>query len=152
MPDAIDQYSVACGPFEIRARALREGKLGLNAPGGIHSYESRHDAASSWLPITSFRYSTADMIPRDQIRFVNDTFAYFFHEFVFAVTTDGGKTWTVRGEPDASFDTLHQWTSPRIQAVTMNESGRGTMRVSAYPWQQLRSTELSTDDFGKTWK
>ena len=151
-PDLIDEYLVSRGRIELRVRAGREGGLGQNAPGGIYHYETRSAATAPWQSITVFRYSEPNSIPRGQIRFVNDSCVYFFHEFVFGVSTDGGLSWTIRGEPEKSLNTLHQWAFPRIESVSINEDGTGVMRVSPYRWQTLASTELTTDDFGKTWK
>ena len=151
-PHQVDEYQVSSGSLQLRAHASREGGIGLNAPGGIYRYEYRPDPQSAWTLITEFRYRTPEPIPRGQIRFVNDQCAYFFHEFVFGVTTDGGRSWTIRGKPGRSFDTLHLWAFPRIDSVTIDEGGNGVMHVSPYEWQTLNSNELTTNDFGRTWK
>ena len=143
----------ATGGFTIRVTARREFGLGLDARGGIVRYEHRADDQSEWIAITSFRLPTLDPIPPDQIRFLDAQRAYFFHEFVFGITIDGGHTWVIRGRPARSAVTGTRLVYHRIDHVLIAPDGVGTMSVSAYPGQPPPlAVDLVTADFGVTWQ
>ena len=81
--------------------------------------------------------------------FVGEQVGYLFMGWVYAVTTDGGRTWSVW---DASKE-LPQWrTNYRlIEDVTLGADGTGKMLLNPLEPQPSRP-ELVTDDFGRHWK
>jgi hypothetical protein len=146
-----DQYSLTGESLAIQVTAREQRFMALAAPGGIYDYEARRLPDGRWETILSFRYSSTEPIPRGQIVFLDRDIAYFYHEFIFAMTTDGGRSWTVRGEPERSFDATLQWRFPRIEHVALAADGTGLMRVSPYSWHKFTYRQLSTNDFGRTW-
>ncbi len=139
------------GGVEFRIRAWKEPGFSSHAPGGIYEYEYRIPPAKTWSPITRFRYAAPEPIPQSQICAIDNQRVYFFHKFIFGITEDGGKSWTIRGEPELSFATLYQWRFPQIDHVDILTDGSGTMWVSPWPWMKLNQTNLVTHDWGKTW-
>ena len=153
VPREYESYTASSDAIEIRVRAPKEGELGLAVPGGVFHYESRTPSDQKWTPITSFRFSRPDPIPRDQIHFVDGDLIYFHHEFVLGVSTDGGESWVIHGEPDLSFDTLRPWRYPRITSVTIQADGTGVMEIEPYYSTTTFDFEtVTTKDFGRTWQ
>jgi hypothetical protein len=150
--DPYDRLVIPGEALTIRAIA-RSPMPALAQPGGVYEYEYLGtDSHGSWKPILRFRFGRPDPIPRGQVKFLGRGVAYLYHEFVFAVTTDGGRSWTIRGEPERSLDARYEYRLPRVDEVTIGPDGIGSMRVTPYPWQEISYRELSTRDFGRTWQ
>jgi len=64
-------------------------------PGAYYRFESSAIGMDSWEEITTFRMDDTIDMPCEQIRFVNEEIGYVFLGWIYAVTTDGGQTWSV---------------------------------------------------------
>jgi hypothetical protein len=89
-------------------------------------------------------------IARDQVRFVNAQVGYAFMGWMYAVTTDGGRNWSVwNAEKD-----LPKWDCCNyrlISAVNIDVNGSGTMILNPIPQRQGEVRQLHTKDFGHHW-
>ena len=97
-----------------------------------------------------FRHDDPVPIPRQQVRFANNDTAYVFMGWMYAVTTDSGKTWSLwNAEKD-----LQGWQCCNyglIIDVVMLPDGSGTMSCNAIPKRAGEVAQLETHDFGRHW-
>jgi hypothetical protein len=132
---------------QLRVTAFREKGIVLPVAGAYYVFEQRRASDEAWKQILIFRSDDALPIPKDQIRAVNDEVVYFFIGWVYGVTSDGGKGWSVW---DAEKD-LSGWKPANykfIKDVQLTAEGRGKMSLN--PIRFDRDT-LFTDDFGRSW-
>jgi hypothetical protein len=147
----IEVWNTSNGTFKIEAIAY---ELKGVEPRGIFY------AFSCPLPDTNvtgyldefmtIRNEKLEMIPRDQVRFVSDQIGYVFMGWIYAVTTDGGKTWSTW---DAEKD-LPNWQccdSQLIQNVNIMTEGLGVMTLKLNSWKENENVTLYTKDYGKHW-
>lgn len=137
------------GTFPIRVTAYRETGSGP-VPGAYYKFESGNAAETQWQEIATFRHDDPVPIPREQVRRMNESVAYLFMGWMYAVTTDGGKSWTVW---NAEHD-LPGWRCCNhrlINDVTLNTDGTGTMKCHVIDSSRGEVPKLLTRDFGRTW-
>lgn len=99
----------------------------------------------------TFRHDDPVPIPREQVRFVNDRIGYVFMGWMYAATTDGGRSWSVW---DARKD-LPDWSCCNyrlIQDVRMQLDGVGRMTLNPIPGRPAEASELETQDYGQSWR
>lgn len=129
------------------------------APGGYYRYEVKTASDWRWRKILMYRLPTPSPIPRKQFRRLGDACAYFFVEDLFGITRDGGLTWSFRGGSSGGFSYLpfsFQQLDPRarIESLTINKDGTGTIRLLNYDYAKMKSLagqDFETVDFGATW-
>jgi hypothetical protein len=129
------------------------------APGAYYRYEVKTASDWRWRKIIMYRLPTPSPIPRNQFRRLGDACAYFFVEDLFGITRDGGSTWLFRGGfiggvsyPPFSVQQLDPWA--RIESLTINKDGTGTIRLLNYDYAKMKSfpdQDFETVDFGATW-
>jgi hypothetical protein len=99
----------------------------------------------------TFRHDDPVPIPRDQVRFVSDQIGFVFMGWMYAVSTDGGKKWSVW---NAEHD-LPNWECCNyrlITDVTIAGNGSGVMRLSPIRDRRGEVPELHTSDYGRHWR
>ncbi|MBP6823598.1 MAG: hypothetical protein KA368_18760, partial [Acidobacteria bacterium] len=82
--------------------------------------------------------------------YVNDQIAFGFMGWMYAVTTDGGKSWSVW---NAQKDLLN-WECCNyrlIKRVSINADGQGTMTLNVIDPSRGEVPELQTKDYGRHW-
>ena len=98
----------------------------------------------------TFRDDDPRRIPRENVRLVNDRIGYVFMGWMYAVTIDGGATWSVwNAETD-----LPNWQCCNyglIKDVRLASDGAGTMILNSIPHRHGEAPELRTNDFGQHW-
>jgi hypothetical protein len=142
-------WETAKGPLKIRVTAYAEENGGF-VGGAYYVFQSAKVGSDDWSEIMTFRHDDPVPIPRDQVRFSNDQIAYLFMGWMFAVTIDGGQSWTVW---NATKDLPHwQCCNYRlIQDVTIAVDGTGLMKLNPIPDRRGEVAELHTTDYGHTW-
>ncbi len=118
--------------------------------GGYYTFRSARVGSDIWQEIMTFRHDDPVAIPTDQVHFVNDQIAFGFMGWMYAVTTDGGKSWSVW---DAKKD-LPNWECCNyglIKQVNVHPEGRGTMIFSVIDPGRGEVPELQTTDYGRHW-
>jgi hypothetical protein len=153
--EQFDQCVLQHSSFALRITAFNERGTFLGAPGGFYRYEVKTQADYWWRKIAMFRLSAPEPIPKGHFQSVTDSFAYFHHRYIFGVTTDGGTTWSIKGGDNEPIFSGHAFPYADIEMVTIGRDGTGLMRLSDYHptlLKPLPSHNLSTIDFGKTWK
>ena len=153
--EQFDQCILQNSSFALRITAFHERGTFLGAPGGFYRYEAKTGSDYWWRKIAMFRLPVPDPIPNGHFQSVTNSFAYFYHGHVFGVTTDGGTTWSIKGGDNGPIFSGHAFPYADIEMVTIGRDGTGLMRLSDYDPTLLKllpSHNLSTIDFGKTWK
>jgi hypothetical protein len=134
--------------FRVRVDAHSEEHVFL--PGAYYVFRSAPAGSDHWRDVMTFRHDDPNPIPRDQVRFVNDRVGFVFMGWMYAVTSDGGATWSVW---NAGND-LPNWQCCNYRLITdvkLNVDGTGTMTL--HPIQDRRGEvpQLRTKDFGRHW-
>ena len=135
----------------VRIRVNRHSEKGPGfALGAYYVFQSATAASDNWDEIMTFRHDDPIEIPRNQIRFANDQLGYVFMGWMYAVTTDGGRNWTVwNAEQD-----LPGWDCCNyglVEDVEIGADGAGKMKLHRIPGRQGEVPELNTQDYGRHW-
>lgn len=147
--EIIEKWQTENKKFKIRVTAYEE--KGANVNGAYYVFESGRVGTSAWHEILTFRHDDQPKIPTSQVRFVDDQLGYFFMGWVYAVTTDGGITWSVW---DAAKD-LSNWQCCNyqlIQNAEISQDGTGSMKLKPIENRRGEVPELHTVDYGKHWR
>lgn len=142
-----ERWELAGNTFKIRVSRYAERRFRL-VGGAYYVFESADVNLDRWNEIMTFRHDDPIDIPRDQARFVNDQVGYVFIGWMYAVTTDGGRSWTIW---DATSD-LPNWDCCRyklIEDVRIMPDGTGKMIIN--PKRRGEVPELHTKDYGRHW-
>ena len=135
----------------IKIRVTSYEETGANVNGAYYQFESAAPSSNDWHEIVIFRHDDQPKIPADQVRFVNDRIAYLFMGWMYAVTTDAGRSWSVwTAERD-----LPNWRCCNyrlIGDVAIANDGNGIMRLNPIQDRRGEVTQLRTNDYGRHWK
>lgn len=124
----------------IKIRVMAYSLSGVEPSGIYYTFESPEPESNLWRSIMTFRQDQRIPIPRDQVRIVNAQIGYVFMGFMYAVTTDGGRTWSAW---DAETDLPNfEPNTEFIQDVSVAEDGLGVMKLKK---------ALHTKDYGRHW-
>lgn len=146
--DIVETKEVSRADLKIRVSAY---KLKDVEPEGVYyGFDGINKDALGATVVMTFRRDEQVPIPLTNIRFVNDQIAYIFMGWMYAVTTDGGRTWSVW---DAS-EALPNWKCCNydlIEEVRIEDDGTGNMRLGQIPGQSSEVSKLVTKDYGQHW-
>ena len=138
------------GRASIKVRVENRAENFAWLPGAYYVFQSSPPGSNSWRGIMTFRHDDPGSIPRENVRFVDERVGYVFMSWMFAVTTDGGATWSVwNAEKD-----LPNWDCCNyglIKEVRIGADGRGVMILNPIPQKRGEVPELRTNDFGQHW-
>lgn len=143
----IETYSKTGKTFVVRVTCHEETGVIMGASGAFYKYEAKNIGDESWNHIVTFRHDDPIPIPKHQILVHSDQVAYFYMGWIFGVTTDGAKTWSVW---NAEHD-LPGWKPANyrlIKDVGLTQEGKGIMVLKPI---RYKYTRLESNDFGKTW-
>jgi hypothetical protein len=141
----IGSREVNWGQLRIRITAFSE--VNSFDPGAYYVFETI-DGSNNSSEIMTFRHDEPVPINDNSIRILNDGIAYVYMGWMYGVTIDSGRTWSIW---DASKE-LSNWKCCNyglINDIRLNEDGTGEMRLSDS--QNNIAEVLYTTDFGKTW-
>jgi hypothetical protein len=144
-----DHWETSNGRFSIRVTAYAEDNGGFVA-GAYYVFESARMRSNDWREIMTFRHDDPVPIPREQIRFVSDQVSYLFMGWKYAVTTDGGVTWSV-WTADRDLPNWECCNYALIRDVTIEKDGKGFMQLKPSQDRRGEVPELRTQDYGRHW-
>lgn len=140
---------IAGSDFLIKVSAFPEEEGGFVA-GQYYRFESLARGSKDWVMAMQFRHDDPVPIPKQNVRFVTANAAYVFMGWKYAVTTDGGKHWSIwSAEKD-----LPGWQCCNyalIKDVALLQSGKGKMILGPIRTRAGEVPELVTSDFGRHW-
>ena len=143
MGETVESFETSNKTFRLRVdRHAEVGGFMAVLNGAYYVFRSAPVGSDNWHDIMTYRHDDPNPIPRDQVRFVNDRVGFVFMGWMYAVSTDGGASWTVW---DAYRDLKSQCCNyGLIQDVHLEPNGTGTMILRDVP-------KLRTNDFGRHW-
>ena len=145
----LGQWKNGNGIFDVRITAYRE-KNGGFVRGAYYEFASTASGQTDWHKIMVFRHDDPIPIPRNQTVFLSSKVAYVFMGWMYAVTTDGGHTWSAwSAERD-----LTGWKCCNyalIREVRIHASGVGRMVLNPIPNRPGEVPALFTKDYGRHW-
>jgi hypothetical protein len=145
----LEKWETGNSAFKLRAESCPEKGVGF-VLGAYYVFSSAPQGTDTWRTIMTFRHDDPVPIPREQLRIVGENFAYIFIGWMYAVTTDGGRTWSVW---DAGKD-LPNWQCCNyglIKEVSVRPDGTGEMILSPIPGRRGEVPKVCTVDFGRHW-
>jgi hypothetical protein len=145
-----ETWETSNGAIRVRVDRRYEENGGF-VPGAYYVFRSAPAGSDNWSDIMTFRHDDPVPIPRDQVRFVNARVGFVFMGWMYAVTTDGGASWSVWD----SFRDLPKWqccTYRLVKDVHLEPNGTGTMTISVIPdCCEAVPQSLHTKDYGRHW-
>jgi hypothetical protein len=139
---------VANAEFKLSVTAYRE--KALFTPGAFYVFQFAPKDSDDWREVLTVQTDEPIPIPREKIRFVNDQVGYFFMSRYYAVTTDGGHTWSIwDAEKDLTYRQHNLW--PSIKDVRIETGGTGKMTLPPLVDQIGDVPVLYTNDYGRHW-
>lgn len=135
--------------FQIRVVAHAERFSGV-VGGAYYVFSAKRRGANQWHEFMTFRHDDPVPIPRENTRFVAQNIAYTFIGWMFAVTVDGARTWSIW---DAKSD-LPKWRCCNyglIGDVQLQTDGTGQMTLNPIQGRSGELPKLCTTDFGRHW-
>lgn len=148
--EIIERWQSGNDAFKIRVTAYSETPSLPGLGGAYYVFESANVGSDNWGEVFTFRHDTPVEIPREHVRLVSGQVGYTFMGWMYAVTTDGGASWSVW---DARKDLPH-WECCNynlIKEVDVAPSGAGTMILNPLPTRRGEVPSLHTEDFGRHW-
>lgn len=144
-----ETFETQNGHFRIRVRAHAEVGGGF-VPGAYYVFESAPVSTGNWRKIMVYRHDDPMPIPRERVRFVSDRIAYIFIGFMYAVTLDSGRTWSVwRADKSVSQFNGCKYLLPA--EITIATDGTGSMTLLPLNQECASTRKLYTTDYGKHW-
>lgn len=144
-----ERWETSNGTFNIRVTAYAEHNGGFVA-GAYYVFECASSGSNRWRELMTFRHDDPVPIPREQVRFIGDRIGYVFMGWMYAVTTDGGLTWSIW---TAKKD-LPNWECCNyrlIRDVSVAKDGAGVMQLTPIQNRRGEVSELRTRDYGRHW-
>lgn len=148
MGPVTESWQTSGQTFQLRVDVHSEQNTFV--PGAYYVFRSAPKGSDTWRDVMTFRHDDPVPIPRDNVGFVDDRTAFVFMGWMYAVTTDGGATWSVW---DAGHD-LPNWQCCNYQLITevrLDANGIGTMTLNPIRDRRGEVPQLRTKDFGRHW-
>src|SRR5205814_1922346 len=79
----------------IHVRVIERAEVGNFMNGAYYVFESRSPTDNDWHYVMTFRQDDQVDIPKESVSIKNSSLAYVAMGWMFAVTTDSGRTWSV---------------------------------------------------------
>jgi hypothetical protein len=138
-------------PFTLKIdmHIERGGFMPAATAGAYYVFYSKSPGSSNWQKIMTFRHDDPIDIPERQVRFVNDSVAYFFIGPFFVVTTNKGESWTTWDAYKAIPDIKCCYYGVIDDAVIQPD---GTGKLSLDPQAVPDRPQRETRDFGIQWE
>ena len=145
--DVIEKWETSNDALRIRVTASNEKGTAPAPGGGYYVFESSPLGVDRWQEIMTFRHDDPVPIPRNQVRFVTRQVAYIFMGWLYAVTIDGGQSWSV-WDASKNDQLSKSYNYDMIREVNISPDGSGKMTLNL---TGNKREELSTKDYGSHW-
>ena len=143
----VETWKVSNADLKIRVFAYY--LEGVEPAGVYYTFQTFKADWSEWQSIMTFRQDQRVPIPADSVVSISDTTSYILMGSMYAVTRDGGRTWSV-WDAERDFE-LGRWCDHwLIDSVQIAPNGKGKMRLLPNS-QSSAASVLHTHDFGIHW-
>jgi hypothetical protein len=145
----LETWEISNREFKVRVTSYEESGSTTIA-GAYYVFRSAPAGTDAWHDIVVFRHDDPVPIPREQVHLEAEGTGYLFMGWKYAVTTDGGRTWTIW---DATKN-LPNWACCNyglIHGVDLRSDGTGTMHLHPIPGRAGEVPVLCTTDYGRHW-
>jgi len=144
-----DTWQVEEYGLRVRVTAYNENNPFASVSGAFYVFESSSPSREEWHEIFVFRHDDPVPINKRSVHIVSESVTYVYMGWIYAVTTDGGKTWSLWDSRD------HNFVEPNfdygvIETVDVGDDGIGKMLLRVFPSKNSCHT-LVTADFGRVW-
>ena len=146
-----EQWDESNGSFRVRVQILDEARLAHTFERSCHLRLLAAAAGSEqFKPFAAGYFSRCDQDLKGRVRFVNDRTGYVFVQWWLAVTTDGGRRWSIWDVP-AHLPGRAYYNPRLIESVAIGGDGTGTMTLNPEGVASKTRLVLKTTDFGVQW-
>lgn len=136
--------------FVLRVTALTEKTFFFQTlSGAYYIFETKAKNEADWREIMVFRDDDPLPINEHSIQFLNERIAFAYMGWMYAVTTDGGETWSVWNGQDFHLEEGRMGFDA-IQDIHLFENGQGLMKLRVIGGSR-DVTILRTNDYGVSW-
>ena len=143
----LDRWQTGNAVFEIRVTEYEEKHFPLSK--FRYAFEANRRGSTDWREIMTARTDDDIPIPREQVRFLGDRAAYVFMTSKYAITTNGGDSWSVWEANEATVN-LQYPGQAFIKEVNVKPDGSGALLLALLSGEkQVR--QFRTEDFGHSW-
>ena len=146
----IDSWETSNNAFSILVTAYNEKSSLQLLSGAYYKFQSSIKGSTKWNEVMVFRHDDIVPVPKSQIRFVSNQVGDIFMGWMYAVTTDGGNSWSVwNAEND-----LPNWECCNyklIKDISLSSTGIGMMTLSPISGRRGEVPVLHTKDYGRHW-
>jgi len=145
--DAFEIKEITGDSFKIRITAYSE--KGVWLPGAYYVFESSPVSSNEWREFMTVRADDPNQILHDAARIINEQAGYAYMLNMYAVTTDGGRTWSV-WDTSTELKNRQDIFSRAIGEVDVTADGTGRMKLYKFS-HEPSTTYLKTKDYGRHW-
>jgi len=141
----IETFDTSSKSFKVRVVTYKLHNV--EPPGVYYTLSMSKVDLGTWNEVISSHFNDSTNILSKQIHFITDEICYAFFDFIYLVTTDGGKTWSGWNAEE----NLAGWKdgNPRfIRDVQLSLGGVGEMTLYSKSDEILI---LRTEDYGLHW-
>ncbi|MFQ5607574.1 MAG: hypothetical protein ACE5GA_06475 [Candidatus Zixiibacteriota bacterium] len=134
------------GSFDISFQITSEENL---LPGGrplliTWALPQLNEAGGNWVEVFRAPVDDVEALNAAYAEFISNEVAFIIYDTIYAVTTDGGHTWTTLGV----YDSGGSGKTLRIDGVILDEYGEGLLFPDGV---QSYDSAWVTDDYGLSW-
>ena len=134
----------------IHVRIIERAEVGNFLNGAYYVFDSRSPTDNEWHHVMTFRHDDQVGLRKESVTVKNISVAYVAMGWMFAITTDSGRTWSVW---NAKKD-LTGWSCCNyrlIRSVDLDSNGNGTMTLNPIRGRAGEVPKLYTRDYGRSW-
>ena len=143
----LDRWETKAPAFALRITEFQESRFAVSK--FRYVFEGKPNGSDEWREIISVIADDDTPIPREQVRFLGNQAAYVFMTDQFAITTDGGHSWSVWKANDR-IGTVQYPRQFIIKEVLVNPDGTGKLTVVSRSADR-QTMKFQTENFGQSW-
>jgi hypothetical protein len=143
----LDHWETNAPAFALRITEYQEKQFPLSKFSYV--FEARPTGSDKWNEIMTAITDDDVPIPREQVRFVSDRVAFLFMTDKYAITTNGGHSWSI-WKANEQISNLGYSGQFFIKEVFVNPEGSGTLDAASRSANK-KDVQFRTEDFGHSW-
>lgn len=146
---AIEQAETSNSKFTIRVERRSDLSSMMHY---WYVFKSKKKGDLRWHEITKQLHGEPVELPIKQIRFISPDVGYLFFQLKYAVSIDGGETWSLFDFGSHPSYKPEQLDYSRIADVKIQADGSGHVMMFRYDMTQGQAMKFLTKDFGQHWE